>query len=421
MKCSNCGYNIAPGNKFCRNCGTSMIDMESDSMANQEEIIKICSVCGVPLQEGYLFCKNCRTPVTNVIERKSTINIPYNKTTSEIPQSTIQQKDVPVFIPPKEENISTINYSAASSTRNYRSNINSQPSEKKNNQKSHTAVVAVMGLIAVCFIIFLVSNIQRKKSTENTVNNYTNDAYIQDDKYRRIYETNNIDIWDTRFPTRPSSIYQTYYVIFNKGTMNNRIEMSVFDINGNLDGNYLCWNGEGSAIELKYSDTMTNCDQYYYDLSSNSWIMSVKDYCRVTDSADAVISSNLDICDMNGNLIMEHISKYGSNSYIDYSYYNEYFDLNSTFEYILPGSDSRYISESELWNLNQETCRIARNEIYARHGRKFKDEGLKNYFNQFEWYSPTIEPDDFSESLLNEYEIENRDLIVKYEKEHGWQ
>ena len=63
---------------------------------------------------------------------------------------------------------------------------------------------------------------------------------------------------------------------------------------------------------------------------------------------------------------------------------------------------------------------IARNELFARHGRKFTDENLKSYFESKSWYEGTIEPEDFDDSVFNEYEIANRDLIVEYEKEKGY-
>lgn len=88
--------------------------------------------------------------------------------------------------------------------------------------------------------------------------------------------------------------------------------------------------------------------------------------------------------------------------------------------YILPGSDSRYISKSELEALSADQIRLARNELYARHGRIFQDESLSTYFNSLDWYEPTIEGDDFEESMLNEYELANRDLIVAYEEEMGY-
>lgn len=89
-------------------------------------------------------------------------------------------------------------------------------------------------------------------------------------------------------------------------------------------------------------------------------------------------------------------------------------------QFILSGSSSEYLSMSDLEGLTQEECRIARNEIYARYGRMFDDEGLQAYFNGKDWYEGTIAAEDFSDDLLNEYELANRDLIVDYETEMGF-
>lgn len=89
-------------------------------------------------------------------------------------------------------------------------------------------------------------------------------------------------------------------------------------------------------------------------------------------------------------------------------------------DYILPGSDRKYLTKDDLKNLNADTCRLARNELYARHGRLFDDAVLQNYFNEKSWYRGTIKPEDFTESMLNSYEIYNRDLIVEFEKEKGF-
>lgn len=89
-------------------------------------------------------------------------------------------------------------------------------------------------------------------------------------------------------------------------------------------------------------------------------------------------------------------------------------------EYILADSNSRYISESDLANLSEQELSYARNEIYARHGRRFKDAGLQGYFDGKPWYSGTIEPDQFPESMLNEYEKKNAETILAYEKAKGY-
>lgn len=89
-------------------------------------------------------------------------------------------------------------------------------------------------------------------------------------------------------------------------------------------------------------------------------------------------------------------------------------------DFLLPDSDCKYITKEDLKEFDAEQCRLARNEIYARHGRKFQDEAIQKYFQSCSWYEGIIEPDQLEESLLNEYEVSNRDLIVEYEKEKGY-
>ena len=92
--------------------------------------------------------------------------------------------------------------------------------------------------------------------------------------------------------------------------------------------------------------------------------------------------------------------------------------LNNDF--VLPDSSTRVLDKSELAGLSAEQCRIARNEIYAKHGRMFDDAGLQNYFNSCSWYHGTIPADRFSDTMLSDIEIQNRNLIVSYEKEKGY-
>lgn len=84
-------------------------------------------------------------------------------------------------------------------------------------------------------------------------------------------------------------------------------------------------------------------------------------------------------------------------------------------DYILPDSDTRYLAGSELAYLDQAALRLARNEIYARHGRMFEAENLSAYFNSKRWYSGYIAAADFDDSVLNEYEKANLSLIKSAE------
>lgn len=83
--------------------------------------------------------------------------------------------------------------------------------------------------------------------------------------------------------------------------------------------------------------------------------------------------------------------------------------------YILEDSDTRYVTEDEVASLSPEEVRLAKNEIYARHGRIFDSEDLREYFESQSWYHGEIEPEDFDESVLNDYERANIDLLVSYE------
>lgn len=84
-------------------------------------------------------------------------------------------------------------------------------------------------------------------------------------------------------------------------------------------------------------------------------------------------------------------------------------------DYILPDSSSRYLEESDLEGLSKDMLSKARNEIYARHGRLFSNPDLQSYFNSKSWYSGTINPNDFDQSCLNEYEKYNANFILQYE------
>lgn len=93
---------------------------------------------------------------------------------------------------------------------------------------------------------------------------------------------------------------------------------------------------------------------------------------------------------------------------------------NEDSGFILPNSNEVYITRSYLESLSQDQLRIARNEIYARYGRKFKDDSLQNYFNSQSWYLGTINPDAFSENIMNDFALANINLISSYEKEMGY-
>lgn len=89
-----------------------------------------------------------------------------------------------------------------------------------------------------------------------------------------------------------------------------------------------------------------------------------------------------------------------------------------TGEYFFPESSSRYLSDEEIAIYNSDQLELAKNEIYARHGRQFVTDYIAEYFNSKSWYQGTIDPNTFDaeqDSIFNEYEIANINKIQQWE------
>ncbi len=96
----------------------------------------------------------------------------------------------------------------------------------------------------------------------------------------------------------------------------------------------------------------------------------------------------------------------------------------TTSDYLLPESDSRYYSEAELTSLSDWELYVARNEIFARHGRIFDNQDLREYFESQSWYEPRYTPEEFDalgDTAVNEYERANSQAILTLERNRGSQ
>lgn len=99
---------------------------------------------------------------------------------------------------------------------------------------------------------------------------------------------------------------------------------------------------------------------------------------------------------------------------IDNSESNESYD-NS--EYVISYSDTVRLTDIDTDDLSIQEINYAKNEIYARHGRKFKSDELNSYFNSKSWYVGTIDPEDFDEGVLSQIERNNIKFLTDKEFE----
>lgn len=94
-------------------------------------------------------------------------------------------------------------------------------------------------------------------------------------------------------------------------------------------------------------------------------------------------------------------------------------DTAAEAEFIFKDSDSRYLTEEDLAGMDDWQLLIARNEIYARHGRLFSNSEIQAYFNEKSWYKGTVEPEVFDAQIMdifNDYELVNIEFIRAHEK-----
>ncbi len=84
-------------------------------------------------------------------------------------------------------------------------------------------------------------------------------------------------------------------------------------------------------------------------------------------------------------------------------------------EYIFPESDKRALTRAEVEARTKEELRLARNEIFARHGMIFGGD-LKEYFSSKTWYKGTVSSDEFYDKVeMSLIEEENIVLIQEVE------
>ena len=89
-------------------------------------------------------------------------------------------------------------------------------------------------------------------------------------------------------------------------------------------------------------------------------------------------------------------------------------------DYIFPDSASRYLTDADVEGLTIQEINYGKNEIYARHGRRFQSQELMDYFESKSWYQGLYDPKDFDDNYaytLNEYERRNAEFLNVKEHE----
>lgn len=88
-------------------------------------------------------------------------------------------------------------------------------------------------------------------------------------------------------------------------------------------------------------------------------------------------------------------------------------------DYIISSSGTKVLKDADIEGMSAKELNYARNEIFARHGRKFESKELRDYFESKSWYKGRYSAEEFdkkSSSVLNNTEKKNVEFLEKAEK-----
>lgn len=285
-----------------------------------------------------------------------------------------------------------------------------------------SAIAIIAGIAILSSVIFLIfSNIGNKEDIHNTDidnsnytqsdtnNNYSNQSNIVN---RKDYESENNNSFNS---SNHIELNKQYYGYLGDSWENGEQDWFNFYIS------------EPSLVSVSVTLPKQSDNETYWDMSirdkdnpeDDVWQIYVKGFQSNVNSGEYKLNPGRYYFEI------ESSNKHSSEEY-SFRIYSEIaktYDTRSSYnsDYLLPNSDSSYISSSDLTRLSKEEVQLARNEIYARRGRKFDTDWIRDYFESKSWYNPEYDANNFSESVFNKYEKENIKTIVEYERSKGWE
>ena len=221
-------------------------------------------------------------------------------------------------------------------------------------------------------------------------------------------------VGSNQIKTADSNIYGVYYKEFGKSEIYAEVGPE-----SSTEYDYL-------NIVISYFTEEDSYEQYYYQLRTDDG----KDWYGVDAKCYVYLSGNtLHVgtpgCDYELEKMPEGTPMYmpstdnsapqsvSSSNIINPDY------MGDPGSYLCSWSSTEYMTEDQLQLLDYYGARIVKNEIFARHGRRFKDAELQAYFEEKSWYNGIINPDDFNDAMLSDIEKANINVIDNYMKKHA--
>lgn len=282
-------------------------------------------------------------------------------------------------------------------------------------------------IVVLLFVIVLGTGCSNDEKQENFLSETENEIENKEDGV--IYEvyTGN---WSNDGRTHDQILSEGGVELSCTITESNRLTGTLFaqqemterfavveDISGEIEQNELLFD---------YADDgWGNSGTLHMQFRNDSIYVEILNYCEADGGSDYGISGYYELIRENEaesrekeleNTIDERSQYYRASAYyleiVDYwENVREARDVSNVNEPLF-ATNKQYYTKENFENEPKLVIHLAKNEIYARHGYIFKSEDLYNYFMGCVWYNPTCKAEDFDDSVLNEYEKANLEILA---------
>lgn len=282
-------------------------------------------------------------------------------------------------------------------------------------------------IVVLLFVIVLGTGCSNDEKQENFLSETENEIENKEDGV--IYEvyTGN---WSNDGRTHDQILSEGGVELSCTITESNRLTGTLFaqqemterfavveDISGEIEQNELLFD---------YADDgWGNSGTLHMQFRNDSIYVEILNYCEADGRSDYGISGYYELIRENEaesrekeleNTIDERSQYYRASAYyleiVDYwENVREARDVSNVNEPLF-ATNKQYYTKENFENEPKLVIHLAKNEIYARHGYIFKNEDLYNYFMGCVWYNPTCKAEDFDDSVLNEYEKANLEILA---------
>lgn len=282
-------------------------------------------------------------------------------------------------------------------------------------------------IVVLLFVIVLGTGCSNDEKQENFLSETENEIENKEDGV--IYEvyTGN---WSNDGRTHDQILSEGGVELSCTITESNRLTGTLFaqqemterfavveDISGEIEQNELLFD---------YADDgWGNSGTLHMQFRNDSIYVEILNYCEADGGSDYGISGYYELIRENEaesrekeleNTIDERSQYYRASAYyleiVDYwENVREARDVSNVNEPLF-ATNKQYYTKENFENEPKLVIHLAKNEIYARHGYIFKNEDLYNYFMGCVWYNPICKAEDFDDSVLNEYEKANLEILA---------